>query len=237
MNAQTASEAAARKTKRWFFVVAGGVMVMIVVAGFWNSYFRPLVAGTSGKSGVIHFHALVYLGWIAMFLTQAALAATGRIESHRRAGKVGIAYGVLVIVVGVGATLYQYAGLIRARGLEASLWFPIWPLIDMLLFTPFFLLAVLLRRKPEIHKRLMIVAMTSLLIAPAGRLGLSVMLTQLVWLSPILLGLAYDLFRHRRVHWVYVMGVGILYASSYRPGLMRTDLWPEFARWLGALLV
>jgi len=237
MNAQPASEVSAHNTRRWFFVVAGGVMAMIVFAGFWNSYFRPLISGTSGHSGAIHFHALVYLGWIALFLTQAVLAATGRIESHRRAGKVGIAYGVLVIVVGVGTTLYQYAAVIRARGLEASLWFPIWPLIDMLIFAPFFLLAVLLRHKPEIHKRLMIVAMTTLLIAPAGRLGLSVVLTQLVWLSPILLGVASDLFRQRRVHWVYVMGVAVLYASSYRPRLMRTDLWPEFARWLGALLV
>jgi hypothetical protein len=237
MNAQPASEVSAHNTRRWFFVVAGGVMAVIVVAGFWNSYFRPLISGTSGHSGVIHFHALVYLGWIALFLTQAVLAATGRIESHRRAGRVGIAYGVLVIVVGVVTTLYQYAAVIRARGLEASLWFPIWPLIDMLIFAPFFLLAVLLRHKPEIHKRLMIIAMTTLLIAPAGRLGLSITLTQLVWLSPILLGLAYDLFRHRRVHWVYVMGVAVLYASSYRPRLMRTDLWPEFARWLGALLV
>lgn len=237
MNAQPASEVSAHNTRRWFFVVAGGVMAVIVVAGFWNSYFRPLISGTSGHSGVIHFHALVYLGWIALFLTQAVLAATGRIESHRRAGRVGIAYGVLVIVVGVVTTLYQYAAVIRARGLEASLWFPIWPLIDMLIFAPFFLLAVLLRHKPEIHKRLMIIAMTTLLIAPAGRLGLSITLTQLVWLFPILLGLAYDLFRHRRVHWVYVMGVAVLYASSYRPRLMRTDLWPEFARWLGALLV
>ena len=237
MSSQPGSEVDARGSRRLFFVVAGGVMALIVVAGFWNSYFRPLLGGTSRHSGVIHFHAVIYLGWIALFLTQAVLAATGRISLHRRVGKTGIVYGVLVIVVGVGTTLYQYAGLIRVRGLEASLWFPIWPLIDMLIFTPIFLMAVLLRHKAEIHKRLMIVAMTTLLIAPAGRLGLSGMQTQLVWFSPILLGLAYDLVRHRRVHWVYLVGLATLYASSFRPRLMRTDFWSEFARWLGGLLV
>ena len=237
MNAQPASGVHAYGKMRWSFVIVGGVVALIVVAGFWDSYYRPLLGGASGHSGVIHFHAAVYLGWVALFLIQAALAGTGRIRMHRQVGKAGIAYGVLVIVVGVSTTLYQYAELIRSRGLESSLWFPIWPLIDMLIFTPFFMLAVLCRHKVQLHKRLMIVAMATLLIAPAGRLGLSVIPTQLVWFSPILLGLTFDLVRHRCVHWVYLVGLAVLYVSSFRPKLMRTEMWPEFARWLGNLLV
>ena len=43
------------------------------------------------------------------------------------------------------------------------------PLLDMLVFAPLFAAAIYYRRKPELHKRLMIVATTSLLIAAVGR--------------------------------------------------------------------
>lgn len=220
-----------------FYVAIGVLMAIIVAAGFWASYFLPLFNSPGGRSAVIHFHAAIYAGWIALFVTQAALAATGRLSQHRHLGRVGIGYGVLVIVVGVVTTLNQYAGVIRANGLEQSLAYPIWPLIDMMIFAPFFGLAVALRHKPELHKRLMIVAMTSLLIAPAGRLPVSLSQVYLVWLSPIILAVAYDLIKQRSVHPVYVAGLAILYASSFRPRLMQTEAWPDFARWLGSLLI
>jgi hypothetical protein len=126
-----------------------------------------------------------------------------------------------------------YAGD-SASGLDESLAYPIWPLIDMVIFAPFFGLAVAYRHKPEIHKRLMIVATTTLLIAAAGRMPVPVPLSRVVWFSPILLGLAYDLFKSRPVHPVVVIGLVVLFVSSFRDGLMQTDLWLAFARLLGA---
>ena len=52
--------------------------IAIAAVGFWPTYFGPLVAGTAEKTPIIHLHAAVYVGWLALFLTQAALAATGR---------------------------------------------------------------------------------------------------------------------------------------------------------------
>ena len=230
-------DARSQASRRRFYVAAGLLMVVIVVAGFWPGYFRPLLSLSAERSAVIHVHAAVYVGWFALFITQAALAATGRIKQHRQVGRAGIAYGVLVFFVGLATTLYQYAGEIRTNGLEQSLGYPIWPLIDMLIFAPLFGLAVAFRHKPEIHKRLMIVAMTTLLIAPAGRLPLSLWQIYLVWFSPILLGLVCDLLKHRVVHPVYLMGLAVLYLSSYRPRLIRTEVWPEFARWLGSFFI
>ena len=89
------------------------------------------------------------------------------------------------------------------------------PLLDMLVFAPVFAAAVYYRRKPELHKRLMVVATTSLLIAAAGRMQFlgeprNLLLLHLIWTAPILLAMAHDFWRQRRVHPVYVLGLVVL---------------------------
>ena len=89
------------------------------------------------------------------------------------------------------------------------------PLLDMLVFAPLFAAAIYYRRKPELHKRLMIVATTSLLIAAVGRMPFlgeprNPLLLHLIWTAPILLAMAHDFWRQRRVHPVYVLGLVVL---------------------------
>jgi len=223
--------------RRSIYVSTSGLMVAIVVVGFWPSYVGPLLARAVDRSAVIHFHAAVFVGWLALFAAQAALAATGQVRRHMQVGRLGVPYGVLVIVMGLITTLYQYAGRIRADGLEASLEYPTWPLIDMAIFAPFFAAAIVYRRKPEIHKRLMLVAATTLLVAAAGRMPVSPSVFRLVWFSPILLGMAYDLVTRRRVSPAYAVGLAVLFVSSFRDHLMQTSFWPAFTGWLGGWLV
>ena len=223
--------------KRKFYIAASGLMAAIALVGFWPTYFGSLANLSVQKSAVIHFHAAVMVGWLALFVTQVALAATGHVRSHRRLGQIGIGYGVLVILVGLTTTFYQFAGRIHDVGLEGSLDYPTWPLVDMILFAPFFALAVAYRRRPEIHKRLMIVATTTLLVAAALRMGLPWPLMLAVWFSPILIGIAYDLVRQRLIHPVYLIGLAVLFVSSFRDALMDTDVWLGLTRWLGAFLV
>ena len=144
---------------------------------------------------------------------------------------------MLVIVAGLVVTLYQYAGEIEANGLEESLEYPTWPLIDMAIFAPFFGFAVAYRNRPEIHKRLIIVAFTALLIAPAGRMPVPDSIVPFIWFSPILLGIAYDGLRIRRIHPVYVIGITVLFVSRSRDSLMQTEAWPAFTRWIGSFLM
>lgn len=226
-----------RRLRRWIYVSTSVLMVAIVGTGFWPSYFGPLFSLAVDRSAVIHLHAVVFVGWLVLFAAQAVLAATGHVRRHMQLGRLGVPYGVLVVLIGLLTTLYQYAGRIRADGLEASLEYPTWPLIDMAIFAPFFAAAIAYRRKPEIHKRLMIVAATTLLIAAAGRMALPFNAIRLVWFSPILLGMAYDLVTRRRVSPAYAVGLTVLFVSSFRDHLMQTDFWPAFTGWLGGWLV
>jgi len=244
MSASTLSSAQpARRAPRRFYVALSAFITLIVFVGFWPTYFGPLVGGTVDKIPFIHFHAAIYVGWLALFITQTVLAASGRTRLHIKLGKAGIAYGIVILVVGVAVSFVMFAIRVRAGQMERAQLSLLAPLVDMVVFAPFFAAAVYYRNKPEWHKRLMIVATTSLLIAAAGRMTLlgtppNPWLVRLVWVSPILLAMAYDLAKRRTVHPIYVTGVVVLIAEgTWRSGARQSETWAEICRWLATFFV
>jgi len=224
------------------FYIGISVLVAVIAAmGFWRTYFGPLLAGTVDAPTVIHFHAAVFSGWVALFAVQVLFAATGQIALHRRLGEVGIWYGVALIVVGLFTAFSQFADRVEAGRIEEAQTRLLGPLTDMIVFPIFFGAAVWYRRNSEVHKRLMLVATTTLLVAAAMRMSfLGEPLPRptriVIWFSPILLGIAYDLIAKRLVHPVYVIGLAALYLLSMRGALVETDAWLAFSSWLATLV-
>jgi hypothetical protein len=205
--------------------------------GFWPTYFGPLAAGTVVKTPIVHFHAAVYVGWLAIFVAQAALAATGRVAAHMQLGRFAIWYGVLLIVVGLITAFARFALRVRAGEVADAQAQLLGPVLDMLVFAPVFAAALYYRRKPDLHKRLMVVATTSLLIAAAGRMQFlgdaRLLLVHLIWMAPILVAITHDLVRERRVHPVYVLGLAVLTLEG--PLLRRVandaEPWRSVSEW------
>jgi hypothetical protein len=166
------------------------------------------------------------------------LAATGRIAAHMKLGRFAIGYGVLLIAVGLLTAFARFALRVRAGEAADAQAQLLGPLLDMLVFAPLFAAAIYYRRKPELHKRLMIVATTSLLIAAAARMQfpaeLRLSLLHSVWLAPILLAMAHDFWRERRVHAVYVAGLAVLVLEGplVRGPARTSELWLDMSGWL-----
>ncbi|MDX1405212.1 MAG: hypothetical protein R3192_11775 [Woeseiaceae bacterium] len=213
------------------------LMIAIIALGFWPSYFGLLMGKGVEKELFIHVHAFVFVSWMALFVTQASFIALGRRALHRKLGQFVMFYGFLVLVVGVVTAILRFWTM-NADGLvEPARQFVIWPLLDMVIFAGFFVPAIIYRRQPEIHKRLMIVATTNLIVAAAFRaVGLATPMTHLIfvllWLSPILVAMVHDFVRRRLVHPVYVIGVAVLTISSFRDAVTSTDVWLAFTQWL-----
>jgi hypothetical protein len=237
--ATTAAAIPRTAPRRGLYVGLAVLAIVIAAVGFWPTYFGPLVAGTVDKTRIVHVHAAVYVGWLAIFVTQAALAATGRVASHIKLGRFAIGYGVLVIAVGLLTAFARFALRVRAGEATAAQAQLLGPLLDMLVFAPFFAAAIYYRRTPELHKRLMIVATTSLLIAAVGRMPFVVasrnqVLLYLIWTAPIVLAMAHDLWRQRRVHPVYVLGLFVILIEGPlgRTPARQSQLWLDMSSWL-----
>jgi hypothetical protein len=118
----TAAAAAIRRTapRRWLHLGVAALAIAIALVGFWPTYFGPLLAGGVNKPAIIHFHAAIYVGWLALFLAQAVLAAAGRIGAHMKLGRIAIGYGVLVIVAGLIAGIGMFVLRVRAGDVAAA---------------------------------------------------------------------------------------------------------------------
>ncbi len=235
---QVASQVVHRQNEiRGIYPLIGLVMIAIIAVGFWDSYFGLLLGQGVEKELFIHVHAFVYVSWIALFVTQTTFIATRRTALHRKLGQFGMIWGIVVLVVGVVTAILRFATMTADGLVEPARQFVIWPLLDMVIFAGFFIPAVIYRRQPETHKRLMIVATTNLVVAAVFRaVGLATPTMHLVfvllWLSPILIAMVHDFVRNRLVHPVYIIGVAVLAVSSYRDIATSTDAWLAFTQWL-----
>lgn len=234
-----------RKPKRSVYIGLSLLCALIVFAGFWPSYFESAVLGNVQHPTIIHIHATVYVGWLLLFITQTWLAATGRVDLHMKIGNWAIYYGVLVILVGLMVTFGMFYLEVRADELAQTqtAFISSGPLLDMVVFAPFFGAAVYFRKVPELHKRLMIVATTSLLIAAVGRMWFwgtprPLLLEYCLWTSPILVAMAHDFARRRIVHPIYVTGLVVLAMESriVREAIHETNTWIAFNAWLANTL-
>jgi hypothetical protein len=220
-------------SERGFYPALVVLMSGIVLAGFWP-YFAGLASGGAQLHWAIHLHAAISCGWLALLLTQVLLVFRRRIATHRRLGRFGIGFGVLVLLMGVVISFLAPALHVLAGrwALDAAAGFLILPTVDVLLFAGFFAAGIVHRARRELHKRLMLLATIALVFPAAARLawdfGPWVML--FAWLLPLLLAMAHDLVTKRRVEPVYFVGLTIFIVAFARIGLVESEAWRGVGR-------
>jgi hypothetical protein len=128
-----------RAARSPFYVGVSLYVVATVLAGFAPSFYLIAVDGKP-RPWVMHLHAAVYLGWLALLMCQVVLAARGKIATHRRVGTLGIYYALALWVLGLIVSIYAPAAHVRAGewSLERAITFLPIPLGDMVLFGSFF---------------------------------------------------------------------------------------------------
>lgn len=70
------------QAERRFFLIMALAMALVTVSGF----ILNLAMGRSSFAApaAYHFHGVVFMGWLALYLAQAVTIATGRRELHIR---------------------------------------------------------------------------------------------------------------------------------------------------------
>jgi hypothetical protein len=225
---------------RPLFVVAAIGFAAIVLVGFAPSYYLRGLVVAPLTSLWVHAHALLMTAWVALFACQVWFVRSGNLARHRRMGIAGIVLATLICVVGFFTALgLGRHGSPSIPGAIPPLAFMIVPMADLSIFAGFVAAAVAFRRRPAIHKRLMLLSSLALLPPALARipLGNLAALAPLIFFGlPALLALAaivYDSVRQRRVNRAFVIG-GVLLILSFplRMLLMGTSGWMRAATWL-----
>ena len=222
---------AAARGRRLTFLVLTAIMIVTVIGGFWP-YFRAAGGGVA-RPWVIHLHALVFSGWMVLVLTQVSFIWLRRTDLHRRVGRIGIGYGVCVLVLGLVASVVAPLRHVASGEwtIDQAAGFLILPLGDMILFGGLFTAGIVARRQPEVHKRYMLLATIALMFAPAARLsGENPILLLAVWLLPLALAIADDLWTRRRIHRTYLIGLAALLIAFTRVFVMESPAWLKAGR-------
>lgn len=200
-----------------FFLKSAIVMAVVIVAGF--SFQLAMGRSTFASPLRVHIHAVLFMGWVAIYLTQNLLIATGRIHLHRRLGWLAAAWMVAMLVSGVIVTL----AMVRAGTVPfffQPLHFLVFDPLAVLTFAGLTTAAILLRRRTEWHRRLHFAGMTILLAPAFGRLLPMPLLQPWSWEATVAVTLLFPAFgmwadvrRGGRVHPAWWWGVSAILGS------------------------
>jgi hypothetical protein len=207
-----------------------------VFVGFAPTYYlRPRYQSTPLPL-YLHAHGFLFTAWIVLFIAQTMLVAARRVDLHRRLGWIGAVLAAMMLVAAVTAGILSGRREVAAGHADAAFTFLTTPFLGALVFIVLVGAAVYYRRRPEAHKRLMLLATISLLDAAVARWPLA-LVTTTAWAFYVLtdlfvaVAIVYDLASRRRIHPVYLWGgLLILAGQSVRNLLGRTETWHAIAR-------
>jgi len=228
---------------RLFYGGMAVAMGLTVFAGFASTYYLRFLTGgpkatlTNGPfTALVHVHGALFTAWVLLFIVQTALVASRHVAVHRRLGVAGAALAAAMVVAGTLMAIATAARGSAPVGVD-PLAFLVIPIFDIVLFATFVTAALALRRDKETHKRLMLLAYVSIMVAAVARLpgvlplgpaaffGLSFLF--------VVAGGMYDLLSRRRLHKAYLWGGALIVVSvPLRLAISGTGAWRALAELL-----
>jgi hypothetical protein len=238
----------AQRAERHFYLAMAIAIAATVLLGFARTVFlRPWFHEYAHLHAPVetwfYVHGTFFLMWIALFATQTTLMTAGKPALHRQLGSVGAALVPVMLFLGtVGALIAAR----RPTGFfdipDPPMQFLAKPLLDMVVFGVLAGCAIFLRRVPQTHKRLMLLATITLLEAVIVRWPLAFVtsgpdvafMLKLVFIAPLVV---WDYRTLGRLHPATLWG-GLFVIAAWPAyyAISRTDAWLSFAQWATGLL-
>ena len=226
-----------------FFLWTTVAITATVFTGFWFTYFGPMFAGARESDvPVVHLHGWTFFAWYGLLVAQAALVQSRRMSLHRTLG--GLSVVLALLMVGTGLLV---VGVRMDDALKTGdpFWSVSGPAVfaTLVLFAGFYVAALRMRRRPDWHKRLIIIAsaggmgaamfrLCMVLFGPGSAMWLGLLGTNLF----ILAGMLRDRICDKRVHpawWIGLFTCVVLEAGALL--LTPTPLWQAVSHALAAI--
>lgn len=231
-----------RIRERLFFAGMAILLCVIVVIGFFPTYFGAGLLRAPLPTPILHVHGAIFTAWMILFLVQAAFISAHRVAWHRSLGTIAFCLPPIMIVLGVIAAIDALGRKVRIGPLDPAVSLAI-PLVGIIAFTIVIFASWKARRRPDAHKRLILLATIGLVEAAFGRFPWSQM-----GVSPaggavaglgilVLLVIVYDLLSLHRIHRSTMWAAPLVFASgAFAVPIGMTSVWHSFAAFLGRTL-
>jgi len=191
---------------RYFYFCMTLLVAAVIVYGFSHTVGENLIHPAIPRPRLLYFHGAIFSAWLMFYIFQSVLIRMRHVRVHRLTGWFGVALGAVVIPVGI-ATAITMARFNTQHELDSDAAADmIVPFFDMVCFTITFALAIYWRKKPEFHRRLILIATCALTAAGFARFPAHLLPPTIFYAGVdllILLGVARDWIVNRKIHPVY----------------------------------
>lgn len=185
-------------------------ITVIILYGFSHTVGTDIINPPRRQPLILYIHALVYTSWLLVLVSQTALIWLRNPRLHRKLGWFSLGFAVAMVAIGLLTTVIMGRIQVERLGPDAGM-FIFRPFEDIIFFATAFGLAIHWRKRPDLHRRLMVLAACALTPPAISRipgihsLGMVYLGTDLLVLAAVL----HDLLTIRRVHAAYRWGLGI----------------------------
>jgi hypothetical protein len=225
------------------YVGFAALALLAAAVGFFTTFIRPMWQGAFHGPAIVFVHGAFVLSWLLLFAAQAWLVQRARTPIHRQLGWAGLAIapGVMLSTMAMGVfamrrDLAAGLGEIATSSLVGGFTSP-------LIYAALFAAGFACRRRPEHHKRLMLLATLAILwpaffrfrhyfpSVPKPEIWFAFVLPQV----PLVLAMLHDRLTVGRVHPVYrSAGVLMIAEATAETLLFDSPPWRVLAHWLAA---
>lgn len=169
-----------------YFVAVYITMLVVVLAAFSPTFFlrnyvqQPPVLAMPQLPTAFIVHGIILTAWYSFLVLQSGLIRVRKVRTHQMLGIAGMGLAAAVVASTV-VIVYRFPGRMKdlsqqlgigidelEPGLSVILWMDIFLIV---LFVGLMTVGFLKRRRPEVHKRVMVYAGITFLFAATARLG------------------------------------------------------------------
>jgi uncharacterized membrane protein len=210
-----------------------------VATGFSTTYFIPVAGGRFAGPPVAHVHGLLFMSWIAMMLLQPMLIRQRQTRLHRKLGLIAVPLAMAMAISGLGVGIFAVSRDLAAGTGEAAYSQLTGVVAAMTIFVVYVSIALATRRRPDWHKRMMLLATIAILWPawfrfrhlmpwlPRPDIILSVVVSD----SLIVIAMLRDRLKFGHVHPAYgIFGLGLIAEHVAEVMLFDTPAWRATAR-------
>lgn len=222
---------------RRFYTFIGLAMAAIVIVGFSRTFYLRAWFDVAPLTLRLHLHGIALTLWVVLFVVQTRLIAVGRRRLHMSLGIAGVALAAIAVATTYAAAIEAVRLGVERGGIGIDRLYS--SVLVFTLFASFVGLGTAFRKRSEVHKAFMLLAMIAAIGPAVTRavvlvLGLGISDSHIPVESALVLS---ALFHHwqtrRRLQWVLLCGgVLLIGLQATRRMVGGSEVWTQIGNWL-----